>query len=51
MNLVHTVFEPHSKGPHPTILALHGPLLCGSGQAWRQNFVEVVLLNILSVRI
>ena len=24
MNLVHTVFEPHSKGPHPTILALHG---------------------------
>ncbi len=24
MNLVHTVFEPHSEGPHPTILALHG---------------------------
>lgn len=24
MNLVHTVFEPQSEGPHPTILALHG---------------------------
>ena len=24
MNLVHTVFQPSGKGPHPTILALHG---------------------------
>jgi phospholipase/carboxylesterase len=24
MQLIHTVFEPHGPGPHPTILALHG---------------------------
>jgi phospholipase/carboxylesterase len=24
MNLIHTVFEPHGAGPHPTLLALHG---------------------------
>ena len=41
MNLIHTIFEPEGKGPHPTILTLHGwganafdllglaPYLCG----------------------
>ena len=41
MNLIHTIFEPQSAGPHPTLLTLHGfganaldllglaPYLCG----------------------
>jgi phospholipase/carboxylesterase len=41
MNLIHTIFEPESAGPHPTLLTLHGwganafdllalaPYLCG----------------------
>ena len=24
MNLIHTVFQPSGKGPHPTIVAMHG---------------------------
>jgi len=24
MNLIHTIFEPPGKGPHPTLLTLHG---------------------------